>query len=134
MSYAAGTRLKFGVEGVVNEDGQVAIGCKTFRQAEIRDVAVDLEVTAPPRPELTWKAGTVLRTTGSTGQHGEFFLVDDEPYDTLGGDDGPKIWSLKSGTFSPARYWRDETRGDLVPVYEPGGDYTDSCTRRRRNY
>jgi hypothetical protein len=45
-------------DAVVKEDGVLAIGCMTFDQGDVEEVAADLVVT---EPERTWQDGDVAR-------------------------------------------------------------------------
>lgn len=126
--YASGSTVEFGVKGTVRPDGKVQIGCKVFDQDEINEVASDLRVESPP-VELT--EGLILRAEKPHHEYGEFFLVT-TPSPSFGHDDEPVLWSLKSGAYANRNYWKQYV-GDLVPIYQPGERYTDTCSDRQRN-
>lgn len=54
MTWAKGTKVSFRVTGEVkNHAGFLNIGCKTFSESQIREVATDIEVVEPPTPYLS---------------------------------------------------------------------------------
>lgn len=133
MTYATGTKLKFEVEGQVTADGLVAIGCKTFRQGEIGEVARNLIVEQPPKPR---------RPELALGQVWRRKVSDEDYYVVANGGYGAELamWSLRRGTYvdngfnrDPLEYWDRQDDGELVLVFDPAkGEYLDSCSARSR--
>lgn len=101
----AGSKLTFTVDGTVDSDGSVQIGCKRFSEAEIREVAKNLTVTEPPRPPQR-KTGDVLRASDGT-----VFIVAEE-YD--GGK--PKLWNMSTDTYCDEDYWTKRGHVDIERV------------------
>lgn len=133
MTYAKDTELTFTVTGKATGNGNVTIGCKTFTEGEIGEVAKGLEVKAPPEPD--WRPGDVLLLVGGTRlDNGTTYIVGTESYGG-GSRRGHYIWSANQGTHSDERYWLSEAGGGSARFVKVASGATDfrTVTNRARD-
>lgn len=110
--YTKDTEVTFTVTGKATGEGYITIGCRTFSEEQVAEVAQNLSIKAPPTPN--WRDGDVVEV--------HYWNRDDWVINVR--KDG--LWQDKNGNHATrgdewVEGWLRESRGARVKVHVRGG-------------